>query len=304
MADSRLAGCMSLIHTTSVPPFLNSLSETITAQLDFVSVIEKQPQLVIIKNRKDFDLIDDNKTGIVLGLQKMPEISRRGDVEQLKQAGIVISGLAYGDDNKFAGGQKNPSSGLTDAGKRLIEWMAEAGMIIDLAHISRAAAGDIINYSPPEAKIICSHTGVFEVCGNNRNLPGDIIAALAKRGGFTGIFAMSRYLNPDDRSLLPFMAHLRQAYDFGGSDGLAIGSDVIYKRRDVEDWKKTFEWMKQNLDADDSLGISWPEYPLELNESAPEIIGCLARVISKNFPPDMVTKICGANFYNYILNNI
>lgn len=74
--------------------------------------------------------------------------------------------------------EPNPQvfGGLNDFGKKVIAEMNRLGMIIDLSHTSRATMHDVLEQS--KAPVIFSHSSVYALCNNTRNVPDDILYKL------------------------------------------------------------------------------------------------------------------------------
>jgi membrane dipeptidase len=71
--------------------------------------------------------------------------------------------------------------GLSDFGRKVIQWMNEKGMIVDVSHSGEKTFWDVIAES--RKPIIASHSCVYNLCSHYRNLKDDQIRAIGKNGG-------------------------------------------------------------------------------------------------------------------------
>ncbi|MCB9055476.1 MAG: membrane dipeptidase [Chitinophagales bacterium] len=71
--------------------------------------------------------------------------------------------------------------GLTEFGKQVVKKMNELGMLIDVSHVGDQTFSDVIQLS--SKPIIASHSSVYSLVPNRRNLKDEQIKAIAKNGG-------------------------------------------------------------------------------------------------------------------------
>lgn len=118
---------------------------------------------------------------------------------------------------------------LTELGARMIQEMNRNGIVIDLAHSNDFCARDIIEISA--APVVASHSNPRECEPSLRNMPRDVMHALAARGGVLGI--MPPIARPDgerpfariDRAQMDkTLDFIRNAVDVMGIDHVGIGT--------------------------------------------------------------------------------
>ncbi|MBI5020613.1 MAG: membrane dipeptidase [Ignavibacteriales bacterium] len=83
------------------------------------------------------------------------------------------------DENKVGG--KRKKKGLSKLGTQIVKHMNEIGMIIDISHAGEKTFWDVIDLTTKP--IIASHSSVYSICPNGRNLKNEQIRAIAKNGG-------------------------------------------------------------------------------------------------------------------------
>lgn len=127
--------------------------------------------------------------GILLGSEGAHPLE--GNIDNLRVlygAGFRLIGLTHFFDNELGGslhGEGGEGSGLNDFGRAVVREMQERRMIIDLAHASPQMVRDVL--AMPGTRPILSHTGIHGQCPSPRNLPDDLVKAIAAKGGVIGI---------------------------------------------------------------------------------------------------------------------
>lgn len=151
--------------------------------------------------------------------------SLEGDIENLDKlygAGMRMAGLTHFFDNQLAGSMHGEvKGGLTDFGREVVRRMEEKGMIVDLAHLSRAGVADVLAMA--RRPVVSSHGGVQATCAVNRNLTDDEIRGVAATGGVIGVgYWDGAVCSTDPRAVAKAMKHIR---DLVGIEHVALGSD-------------------------------------------------------------------------------
>ncbi len=144
------------------------------------------------------------------------------NIERMFNAGYRMMGITHFFDNELAGSLHGVSkSGLTPFGRQAIKRFDELEMIIDLAHVSEAAAYEILALSA-RAPVV-SHTGFRGHCNTDRNFTDALMQAIAAKGGLIAVgFWQQAVCEPTPEGIA-------SAIDYGvklvGEDHVVIGSD-------------------------------------------------------------------------------
>lgn len=284
---------LDLVHMTAAPPWADTPEKVYEEVRKFTDEIEKHDKLEILLSGENLDnIISKNKTAVVLGLQHVP---KDACMASLRGFGISIVIPSYKSWKNHAG--------LTDEGRQFMINCDELGICIDISHTNHETAKDILDFAKAmEIKIpvIASHTGCYSIYPIERNLPDEVLKQIADQGGIVGIYAMSFFLEKNDKSLDPMFRHIVKAMDICGSDNVCIGSDIAYLERDEEEWKDDFKKLQAMLDSDGKMGSSWPDYPKELNCIDKEYV--LAKKFFADYrflSEDIPGKLFGKNFWNF-----
>ena len=150
-------------------------------------------QLVLIRSAEDLQALlaarqNGAKTvGAILGTEGgHPLEGQIGNLQVLYGAGFRLIGLTHFFDNELGGSLHGQAgTGLSDFGREVVAQMLERRMIIDLAHASPQMVRDVL--AIPGTRPILSHTGIHGRCATTRNLPDDLVKAIAQKGGLIGI---------------------------------------------------------------------------------------------------------------------
>ncbi|CUH12010.1 Membrane dipeptidase (Peptidase family M19) [Jannaschia seosinensis] len=156
-------------------------------------------------------------------------------LEVLYRAGLRSIGLVWSRPTIFAEGVpfRYPSSpdiggGLTDQGKRLVEYCNRLKVMIDLSHLNEAGFRDVARLS--NAPLVATHSNAHAICPHARNLTDRQLAVIAESGGLVGVNFAVAFLREDGRMiddvpLEEIIRHLDHLIDKLGEDGVGFGSD-------------------------------------------------------------------------------
>lgn len=84
-------------------------------------------------------------------------------------------------------------NGLSEFGRQVVAELNRLGMVVDVSHVSDAAVRDVLAASAHP--VIASHSCARALCEHPRNLPDDLLRAIAKRGGVIGVNFYAAFLD-------------------------------------------------------------------------------------------------------------
>ncbi len=144
------------------------------------------------------------------------------NVEVVANAGFRMMSPSHFFDNAFGGSAHGlAQTGLTDAGRDMVERMESRGMLVDVAHASAATVDDVLAMAV--RPVVASHTGLRGQCDNGRNLTDRHARGIAVTGGVLGIGFWPTACGGDD--VASIVRSIRYAIDIAGVDHVALGSD-------------------------------------------------------------------------------
>lgn len=132
------------------------------------------------------------------------------------ELGSTSSPLRFGSDR-----------GLSALGRRLVERLNAARILVDLAHISPEGFWDAVEAHDPRLPMLVTHTGVAGICRHWRNLDDNQLRAIAESGGVVGILFHAPFLGdwPWSGSSAKIVDHIAHVIKVAGEDTPALGSD-------------------------------------------------------------------------------
>ena len=175
----------------------------------------------------------DGPLGVVLAMEGADPILDPDDAATWAAAGLRLVGLAHYGPGRYAGGT-GTSGGLTDLGRALLPRLAEAGIALDVTHLSDPAFWEAIEAF--EGPVHVSHGNCRALVPNQRQLSDDQIRAVVARGGVIGAALDAWMLEPgwvkgrsrrEGVDLERVADHVAHVCELAGSTAHAgIGSDL------------------------------------------------------------------------------
>lgn len=86
-------------------------------------------------------------------------------------------------------------TGMSDFGRAVVKRANQLGIMVDVSHASDRCTRDALNAST--APVIASHSGARAIADHPRNLPDDLIRAIAAKGGVIQAVAYTGYVKLD-----------------------------------------------------------------------------------------------------------
>ena len=191
---------------------------------------ERAPEaLMLIRSADDLQVLLEARqngaqtVGAILGTEGgHPLEGNIANLQVLYGAGFRLVGLTHFFDNELGGSLHGQSgAGLSDFGREVVAGMMARRMVIDLAHAGPQLVRDVL--AIPGTRPILSHTGIDGQCATPRNLPDDLVQAIAAKGGVIGIGFWADVncgKTPAD-----IAASIKAAIALVGEDAVSLGSD-------------------------------------------------------------------------------
>ena len=174
------------------------------AQLDYYQrLVDEHGQFTLVGGRGDLEKVlaawqegdlATRRVGLVPLMEGADGIREPKEAEWWMERGVRIVGLAWAG-TRYAGGTGEPGP-LTPEGHRLLDVMADLGLILDVSHSADEACLESLDRF--EGTVIASHANPrARLKGTHRPerfLTDEMIRRLAERGGVVGIVPFNRFL--------------------------------------------------------------------------------------------------------------
>ena len=220
-------------------------------------------------------------------------------LEEFKEAGVLQVAPAYNYRNRFASGQLDRSdAGLSKAGVDLVKKCNELKMIVDGCHNSVKDVFDMIEFS--STPVIVSHANAKAVYDHPRNLPDDVIKAVAENGGIVGAVGWPTFVSDSQTPTFDqFFAHIEHIIEVGGIDHVALGMDYFHMIQGLmpdDEAKKLYdEIIKSGAWTATEYGHPPYVYPTGLKTPA-TFYNITNGLLSRGFSEEDTQKVMGGNW--------
>ena len=185
--------------------FLDPFHETINQIIYYDHVIEQHPdKLMKVVTRKDYEKVKSNssRTGFLYYVEGLYGVETVSDIESLYKLGVRGFTLAWNHGNSLASGCKDKRDvGLTSKGEAIIEFAKKKNILIDLVHVGKKTALDILELT--DKNVFVSHTGLQHFVPTTRNIDDEIIQGIVERDGVIGLIFFRDFLESEKCSKDP-----------------------------------------------------------------------------------------------------
>lgn len=206
-APRARAGGLDVAFMSIYLPAETEASDEATALADrLIDLVEAQvarapDTFAIATSPADVEaIVASGRIALPLGMENGAAID--GSLENLEHffaRGIRYITLAHSKANHIADSSYDPVPvwhGLSPFGETLVAAMNRLGILVDVSHITDQAVRDVLAVST--APVIASHSSARHFTpGFERNLPDDLIRAIAEKGGIVMINFGSSFLSAE-----------------------------------------------------------------------------------------------------------
>ncbi len=208
--------------------------------------------------------------GFVLSVESGESIDCRTErIPQFYDWGARILSLTWNFENAFASGALN-NGGIKPRGYEALRIMERLNMALDVSHLNEEGFWEALRIY---GGVPCAtHSCVYALCPNPRNLKKEQIEAMIERRGYIGVNFFTEFLTGKEASVFDVLEHIEYILQCGGEDTVGFGSDFCGMYSAPEGLKTMADF--QNIP------------------------GAMQK---RGYPAELIEKICYGNFARYIL---
>jgi len=262
----------------------------------YLSYFELEPRLLHVQVAADICRARENgRLGIIFGCQGL-DSKIEGDpslILIMAKLGQRIVQLMYNERSALGCGCLEPEdTGLTEFGRVCIREINDAHMVVDLAHAGSRTARGAIEFSRDVPVI--THANARGLRNHPRNVPDEVLAALAARGGVIGVTAYAPFCEKQvgqRPSLDDVIDHIAYIAERWGIDHVGLGSDFF----EGESWIRFERFFRRRYPA--IVG----DYTMETIYAdgfgcVDDLVALHPALLRRGFTEDDIAKVLGGNF--------
>lgn len=239
-------------------------------QIDYLNefIAQHKDVMALIKRSSDYFAEADIKA--LLSIEGGECIDSRTElIDEVYNYGVRIMSLTWNDENGFAHGSLS-EGGIKERGYQAIKKLNQLKIALDVSHLNEQGFWEAVGvYAHP---ICATHSCVYELCKNPRNLKKDQIRHIINTDGFIGINFFPQFLTGREARIKDILRHIEYILELGGENNLGFGSDFCGIENTPRELRRVSDF--QNLPC------------------AMEYMG---------YKSSLIKKICYGNFKRFIL---
>jgi membrane dipeptidase len=264
-------------------------------------IIAADPTLTPVHSVADIEAAKAaGQMGILLHFQGTGPIEDDLDLIDLyKELGVGIIGLCYNVRNRVGdGADERTDSGLSRFGVALVRRFNETGVIVDCSHTGVRTSLEAVEVS--RMPVVASHSNPRGLHPSARNVPDDLIKAIASTGGLVGTAGFPAFLGAETKPTLDrFIDAIAYVADLVGIDHTGLGMDYYLGQHEVASLESAQEQYDAAISAGIWLAETYPPPPHHYPEgiSTPrDMPNLTSRMLERGFTTDDVNKVLGRNW--------
>jgi membrane dipeptidase len=174
----------------------------------------------------------EGKVGVLLAFEGAEPLGH--DLAALRlfyAGGLRMMSLTWSRRNAFGDGAWENASrgGLTRLGRQAVAEMNRLGIVVDVSHASDQTARDVLELA--SRPVVASHSNARALREHPRNLPDDLLRAIAATGGVIAVTAVPSFIADTPGTVPGWVDHLEHVVEVAGIEHVGIGADFIEEVR-------------------------------------------------------------------------
>ncbi|MBI1849217.1 MAG: membrane dipeptidase [Planctomycetes bacterium] len=227
-------------------------------------------------------------------------------LREFHRLGVRYMTLTHVNTNDWADSSTDDArwGGLNAFGREVVREMNRLGMMVDVSHVSDDCIRDVLETS--EAPIIASHSSCRAISNIPRNLPDDLIRAIAAKGGVVQLNFGTLFLSQAAAGVAwPAIEKINALRKSAGSNPVTANEEIERMRKSIPTVHVPAEALIDHIDhvvklvGADHVGLGSdfdgvPSVPDGL-EDCSKLPWITKRLLEKGYSEDDVIKILGGN---------
>lgn len=215
---------------------MNPLAQVMSVIAGFRARIAAQPErFVLVRSVEEIrQARDSGRLALGFDLEgAVPLLEQPEMVALYRELGVRQIHFAYNRNNSVAGGCHDVEQGLTPLGRRMVEAVNAAGLLMDCSHTERRSSLEIMAAS--SAPVIFSHANPLALVEHGRNISDAQIKACAATGGVVCISGVSAFLGSTQPGVDDVVRHAAYVAELVGVAHVGVALDVGFSEPGIDD---------------------------------------------------------------------
>jgi membrane dipeptidase len=263
-------------------------------------LLRERKDLLLVRQARDIETAKySGRLGIYFHSQGTDSIEDNLDLIDLYKAlGVGVVQLAYNSKNRVGDGcEERTDAGISRFGIKLVERLNEVGIIVDCTHTGLRTSLDAVECST--APVVLSHSNPSSVHASTRNVPNELIDAIARSGGVIGAVGFPAMVGTATRpSLDDFIAHIDALVERAGIDHVGLGLDYYWGQAGVASDEAALRDYNEAVRSG-RWGAAYPppphHYPAGI-ETPKTLYNLTRRLLERGYSEVHVRKVLGGNW--------
>lgn len=202
----------------------------------------------VVYSEYDFDILEaynialkeyepyKNDFDVLYGLEGLRNVKDLETFKKLYDLGVRHAMLTWNEENHLATGVAGSSNrGLTNEGKKFLDFMETSNMIVDVSHLNIKSFYDVLDYV--KKPVIASHSCAYSISDHRRNLNDEQLQVLKNKGGYVGMNSAKNFVSkdPSKQNVKGFANQLEYLIDKLDINHIMLGLDMMDFLSDYDD---------------------------------------------------------------------